>query len=329
MEDISNYRVSLIVPTFERCQVVTDLIRHISSIEFVGINRERIEIILIDQSNSPCKDLLSAMDECKYTIKYLRISHPSLPNARNVGIRESAGDICIFIDDDVRLNDHFLHFHLKEYTDEKVCAVAGKVTEHNLTGFVSLRESNYRTPRTMFGISFLGLYYPNRGGVTKEFVYAFPGGNFSIRKKIVSEIGLFDTRYKGSGQLEETDFAYRLRRKGYKIAFSPYAEVIHLRVSIGGCRTISKVSKWYWRFHNTTLFMLKNKSLITFPIFLISFTLIGLWLARKKKPFLRNYLHLLKGIGGGFTTFLREKMVGTQNYRVIEYEDRYTNYSDN
>ena len=128
--------------------------------------------------------------------------------------------------------------------------------------------------------------------------------------------------------MEETDFAYIIRRKGCKLVFSPYAELIHLRVSIGGCRTISELSKWYWRFHNTTLFMLKNKSLITFPFFLISFTLIGLWLVRKTTPFLRNYLHLLRGISVGFTTFLREKMVETKNYRVIEYEYRHTNDSD-
>lgn len=59
---------------------------------------------------------------------------------------------------------------------------------------------------------------------TKEI--DFPrGACFTIRKKVIDEIGTLDENYFFTG--EEMDFAYRTKQKGWKIFYYPDASVIH------------------------------------------------------------------------------------------------------
>ena len=48
-------------------------------------------------------------------IRWLRLDWASLPGARNLGVRESTGDIVLFIDDDVQLPLGYLSAHEVNY----------------------------------------------------------------------------------------------------------------------------------------------------------------------------------------------------------------------
>ncbi len=67
-------------------------------------------------------------------MKDLRIylDEKNLPNARKVGAREAKDEILIFIDDDVIIkSQNFIENHLKNYSDPKIVAVAGRFVQPN------------------------------------------------------------------------------------------------------------------------------------------------------------------------------------------------------
>lgn len=290
--------VSLIIPTLNRGEVLLNLLDNINGLNSSKNNRFGLEVIIVDQSDIKFTDVYQLNSNYWFSIKYVHIVKKSLPNARNIALSNAKGDIYIFIDDDVILHEHFLEEHVCQFENAKVGAVAGKVIEDDF-----IKSVNTDTPSTMYGINNFGKYYPLRGGNTKNFVYGFPGGNFSIRKAIYEEVGSFDFRYAGTSQLEETDYAYRLRKHGYVIMFNPGAVLTHLRVPAGGCRVSSLYEKRFWRFHNSTLFFLKHKNAIYFPLMALSLSAGGFYEVLKKKYSFSNYLWSLKGFTKGFKTF--------------------------
>lgn len=293
-------KVSIIIPTYKRDEVVNNLLARIDQLQFKNVDKKDIQVIIVDQYNKT--NIYRELKGC--SLKFIYSELPNLPNARNIGIRNCSKDtdILIFLDDDIEIDENFVDAHLKEYNDPSIGAVAGKVIERGSEDLVSIKNITGNTPKNMYGINFLGIYYPNRGGDTKEYVLSFPGGNFSIRRDIAEKIGFFDVRFQGSFQLEETDYAYRIRKAGYKIIFSPEASLIHLRIVTGGCRTDSFLTKHYWRVHNTALFMLKHK-LITAPLFFLIFPVMLIKIMVKFKYGFAKGLYIYKGMFAGIKSF--------------------------
>lgn len=292
-------RVSLVIPTYNRHNVLSILLDEINTIEFNGVEKNKFNICILDQSTV---NFEYDYNNFKYEVIYKRLDLPSLPNARNWAIKHLKSDILIFIDDDVKLNEEFLLNHIKPFENHQhIGAIAGKIIEKdNRKPGIKFHS---KTSKRMYGISLFGIYYQNRGGDIGSNVLGFPGGNFSLRREAIQSVGFFDLKYGGNAQLEETDYAYRLRNKGYGIFFSPKAELIHFGISNGGVRQKNDISKRYWRLHNTTYFTLKNRPLILFPIYLISAFFISIIIAYKTTGFSIRGLTLFTGIIDGIKSY--------------------------
>ena len=290
--------VSLIIPTLNRRTVLLKLLGDISGLESVKIKKFELEVIIVDQSDEKFTEIDKNITDYNFGLNYIHLEKKSLPNARNVAMAHASGEICIFIDDDVVLHEGFFEEHVSQFENKEIGAVAGKVIEDDF-----INSINTKTPATMYGINSFGKYYPLRGGNTKNFVLGFPGGNFAIRRSVYQEIGLFDLRYAGTSQLEETDYAYRLRRRGYRIVFNPNAALTHLRVPSGGCRVPSLYEKRFWRFHNSTLFFLKHKNVAFLPFMMVALSAGSLSEVLRKKYSFYNYLWSLKGFIKGYKVY--------------------------
>lgn len=289
--------VSLIIPTLNRGSILIDLLENINNLKGIWDESLILDVVIVDQSDVKFTESYK-IPSYKFNISYVHIEKKSLPNARNIAMSIARGEICIFIDDDVVLHENFIEEHICRFEDKRIGAVAGKVIEDNF-----IKSISSDTPATMYGINNFGKYYPLRGGSTENFVYGFPGGNFSIRKSLYDQIGAFDLRYSGTSQLEETDYAYRIRKNGFLILFNPNAVLTHLRVPSGGCRVPSLFEKRFWRFHNSTLFFLKHKSLAYMPLMIISLSAGGLYEVLKRKYSLANYFKSLKGFVKGYKVY--------------------------
>jgi hypothetical protein len=89
-----------------------------------------------------------------------------------------------------------------------------------------------------------------------EYIFSPKGVCFLVTKKIIDEVGLFDSDY--FAYFEESDFFWRVWLAGYKIAFMPKAIVYH---KVGGTSTqLSSPFIDYHSFKNRIASLIKNLS---------------------------------------------------------------------
>ena len=136
------------------------------------------------------------------------------------------------------------------------------------------------------------------------------GGNMSMARQLVFDLGLFDEAYIGNAYREETDFSLRILQKGYQIAFDPAAAIVHLGHPTGGGRASKAASegKFLLEFHhNIAYFFAKNFQ----QRYCLSFFERELrWFAKERSLFLSHpnlIAPALRGLWRGYWAGLRRR----------------------
>ncbi|MGH1394499.1 MAG: hormogonium polysaccharide biosynthesis glycosyltransferase HpsN [Trichormus sp.] len=251
--------VSLIIPTYCREQPLRD-----SIVDVLNQNYPNFEVLVVDQSPTHEPEVQTYLEELAAAekIKWFRLNWASLPGARNYGVRRAAGEIIIFIDDDVKLTPDYISAHVKNYVQNpEIGAVAGRVFDRMKLGESKGEfEIEYLPPEAMNpGIAWYHIDLVHT--IKPQQVLSARGCNMSFRREIFTKYGLrFDERFRGSAVREESDFCLRLRQTGYKIWYDPEACLVHLGEETGGCHDISMRSlKYQFTFyHNHFLMAMKN-----------------------------------------------------------------------
>lgn len=239
--------ISVIVATYRREKILCDTLQLLTHQSYPSF-----ELIVVDQTH----EHLPETDKCLRTlsrsglIRYYRLETASLPNARNFGVSKAQGEIILFVDDDVIPDSELIYSHVKEYANQDVGGVAGRRT--------LLEKGEPLQP--------IGIVLSNSDSITnfssiirQESVQWASGCNMSFRKKIIAETGGFEKNFLGSAAYEEIDFCFRLRRRGYRIVFSPDAHLLHLVEKSGGCENRTLDKRYYHGFiHNSLLFAFRN-----------------------------------------------------------------------
>jgi len=175
--------------------------------------KNKYEIIYVD-NNSTDNSLKIAK---KYPIKVLIEKKQGLSEARNNGIKNSNGEILVFLDADLKLDKNYLRFHEKTFEKEEVGAGGGKVLPLNKKWV-----SDY------LGVSLFEGYprYKNY-----RFVRTYPGCNLTIRRIVIEKVGMFKEGLKSSKGLtrfaEDKEMCERIRKGNYQILYNPNATVYH------------------------------------------------------------------------------------------------------
>ncbi|WP_066423500.1 hormogonium polysaccharide biosynthesis glycosyltransferase HpsN [Anabaena sp. 4-3] len=251
--------VTIIIPTYGREEALRDSIADV-----LNQNYPNFEVLVVDQSPQHKPEVQTYLEEVAAAekIKWFRLNWASLPGARNYGIRRAAGEIIIFIDDDVKLTPDYISAHLKNYANNpEIGAVAGRVFDRMKLGDSGGElEIEYLPPEAMNpGIAWYHIDLVHT--IKPQQVLTARGCNMSFRREIFTKYGLrFDERFRGSAVREESDFCLRLRQTGYKIWYDPEAYLVHLGEETGGCHDISMRSLKYQItfYHNHFLMGLKN-----------------------------------------------------------------------
>lgn len=251
--------VSVIIPTYGREKVLRQTIANVIQQDYPNY-----EVIVVDQTpehEPETAAFLNRMADHR-AIKLFHVSWANLPGARNYGVRRAAGEIILFLDDDVELPAGFLAAHVQNYlNDTEIGAVAGRVFDR-----MKLAEADPNLiiddlpPEAMDpGIAW---YYLDLVHTRKpQQVITARGCNMSFRRDVFDRYNLwFDERFRGSAVREESDFCLRLRQTGLKIWYDPKAHLVHFGEETGGCHDISTRSLQYQvtYYHNHFLMALKN-----------------------------------------------------------------------
>jgi glycosyltransferase involved in cell wall biosynthesis len=220
---------SAVIPTVGRSEALRDTITSVLACD--PLPRE---LLVVDGSEDrSAEEIVAALANAPIPVRH-HSSPRGLTIQRNRGLDAAAGDVVVFLDDDVDLEpDVFAHL-ARAYEDPNVIGATGRVIEPD-AGRVVGKESSSK--RFLFGGGAEGGFtrfgYPRRIiDLTQEQDVAFMQGCFmSVRRDIGIAVG-FDENMTGYALAEDEDFSYRLSRRG-RIRFLPQAVVRHKNLGFG------------------------------------------------------------------------------------------------
>ncbi len=225
-------KASVIVRSYNRVNALCELLELLLDQDF-----HSYEIVVIEQSTEYEKkawDKLLSLNKSP-KIKLLTFEPLGGPRARNEGVKNSSGEILIFIDDDdLPSSNQWVSQHAKAYKDEELVGFTGR----------HIFEGNVQCPYVPWMrwfirkkvMSYNWLKFPYTFAQFDEDVQNVKwlhGTNSSIRKEWALKAGLWDTHVKNQ---DEHSFAFKLQphlTNGYRLDFKKRPALIR-RMDIGG-----------------------------------------------------------------------------------------------
>jgi glycosyltransferase involved in cell wall biosynthesis len=232
----SHPKVSVIIPTRNEEQVIHECLSSV-----FGQSLKPYQVIIVD-GHSVDNTLKEAR---RFPVEILFESEPtSLPNARNIGIKNASGDLLLIMDADTVLKRDCLEEAVKCFQDPKVLAVIPTLEIKTHTRLERTQEKWLR-----------GTSNPLRMGIgIFTFVEFF-------RKEVFANI-MFDPDL---GYGEDDDFQQRFKqvyKKSGKIIFAPAC-----KISVHYPHTFKELrSQWTWWGRTFTRYLSKHASIRTFLI---------------------------------------------------------------
>lgn len=216
---------SVIIPTFNRCDAVG---RAIASVRDQTLSGQDYEILLIDNgSTDGTRALVEELrDDGHKLVRYVFEPRPGLHHARHRAAREAAGDILAYTDDDAEVVPGWLESLSRAYSDPRVGAAGGPIHVRWLTP-----PPEWAPPLGGFGQFDRGQAYEEL-----EWPHTIFGGNFSVRRDLVFQMGGFnpdtsvEDKLVGDG---ETGLCRKLYAAGWKIVYLQDALVYHVQQGAG------------------------------------------------------------------------------------------------
>jgi glycosyltransferase involved in cell wall biosynthesis len=221
--------ISVIIPTMNRKAL---LAKALDSLARQTYPPDRFEILVIDNGcQMETKRLCHELSRRISNVFYLPNPSPGLHSCRNMGLRQSKGQIAAFVDDDIKAFRSWLDGINEGFADRTVGMVGGKALP------------DYEVPpppwmkrlwRQQAGGRVLGSHsLVDMGDQPREISPSFVFGcNYSIRRNLAIELGGFNPdgfprnliRYRGNGEMA---LSIAIRQQGYKVWYNPKASVYH------------------------------------------------------------------------------------------------------
>ena len=153
-----------------------------------------------------------------------------LAAARNVGVFNCDAEFIAFLDADCVPGEGWPEVLLKYFDDPQVAAVGAKVVE------VHTRER----PDFWRAIH-MAQHWGEKVIVNPPYLF---GANTVFKKEALLDVGLYDEKYKTN--FEDVDISRRLKKKKWKLIYTPEAKVYHLKKD--DLKSLL-LTFWRWNFH--------------------------------------------------------------------------------
>jgi GT2 family glycosyltransferase len=203
--------VSLVIPTYQRCASVERLLQALNQ---QSLAAEKYEVIVvIDGSIDGTREMLDRA-QTPFRLKSIWQTNQGRASACNRGIRAARGSLVVLLDDDMEPSPQLLDAHWNAHMGNPRLGVLGAVP-------IRLEPSS---PPIM---QFIGAKFNQHLEKLAQSGYTlnlrdFYSGNFSARRMVLMEVGLFDENYKIYGN-EDLDLSWRLRQAGIQLVYNAEA----------------------------------------------------------------------------------------------------------
>jgi GT2 family glycosyltransferase len=228
-EMTSSSRISVVIPTYQREQVLLDTLHLVLPLLQPGD-----ELVLVDQTprHEPAVEQRLYELAAAGAIRWFRRGKPHICEAMNAGAGLARGDILLFLDDDVIPAASLLEVHRRTLdAPDAPPAVCGQV----------LQPWNEKPIERVsdFGVEFNPAYDQDCD------ILSLMAGNFAIRRETYFRVGGMDERFFGPCYRLETELSHRIfRLTGRQVRFVPQASIRHLHAGGGGSRAFGMKDTW-------------------------------------------------------------------------------------
>jgi glycosyltransferase involved in cell wall biosynthesis len=238
---MKKFEISIVIPTYNRAALLDCTL---SSVKNQNLSPEHYEVIVVDDGSSD--HTAEIVEQYKGSMNLTYLFQEDLgyraASARNLGIRNAAGKIILFIDSGLILHPECVKAHLDSHREN-----ARKV---GVIGYVLGIEEIFDPEEIL--LKQIDLYQPEvtidtllkRGEYLdiREQVYqscndriadlrapwaVFWTGNVSIDKEEIERAGLFDTNYDRRWGVEDLDLGYRLHENRIPFILNRKASSVH------------------------------------------------------------------------------------------------------
>jgi len=233
-------KLSVVMPTYNRAELVVRALLALADADPPGVEWE---VIVVDDGSAD--ETRATIGLVSLPVRYMRQENAGPAAARNLGLRESTGDLILFLGDDIIATKGLLTEHVNAHRRRPGEGVA-------VVGYTPLHPDVARSP--------LALWWEDRRfrfdrllrGREPDFTY-FYTCNVSVSRSILESVGGFDERFEAAAY-EDTELAYRLRNQGLHVCFEPRAKAYHHhQVNLRSvCRQMYVTGEWYDTFTRLT-----------------------------------------------------------------------------
>jgi GT2 family glycosyltransferase/glycosyltransferase involved in cell wall biosynthesis len=246
-EPASSTTLSAVIVSYNTRQMTLECLRRLMP-ELQGLDHE---VWLVDNASTD-----GTADDVGQHFPHVKLIRNAVNRgfgaANNQAIREAAGEYVLLLNTDAFVKPGAVRALLDFATSRPDTAVVGPKL---LNRDGSLQLSCYRFPsprRAACEHLLLTAAFPNHAGVgdyrawphdRARDVDFVTGACMLVRRSAIRQVGLFDESFFFYG--EETDWCRRFRSAGWKVAFTPAAQVVHY----GGASGKSDSAKTFHEFH--------------------------------------------------------------------------------
>ena len=193
--------MSIVIPLYNNLESAQRLLRSV----YKQFDRSRGEVIVVDDGSTGCDT--SVLEGEFSGLKIIRLEkNAGASNARNIGARNAAYDIILFLDADMELCGGAIDEAERSMAEKGTDAVVGTITDTPLNrgifqDYWAILKSYFQSlPRERSST-----FYPMVG---------------AIRKEVFDAVGGFDARIKGAS-IEDYEISMRIDAAGYKVRYNP------------------------------------------------------------------------------------------------------------
>lgn len=201
--DLASPYFSIIICTRNRCELLR---RTIETLDTQDYPSGGYEVIVVDDGSEDGTEEMIRSLTTRCTLRYFKRSWSGRAATRNYGIGQAAGEVIIFVDDDILAPADFVLEHARFHRMFPRTIVRGPI----------INVEKYEFPRD------------HRAGIADFSQAFFCTCNVSVGRRDLIEVGGFDETFLEYGY-EDNEVGWRLRQKGLKVRFNMKAIVYHYK----------------------------------------------------------------------------------------------------
>ena len=215
-------RISVVIPTYNRRDMLLKCLR---ALDRQTILPQEFEVIVVDDGSTDGTGEMLQAETFRFALHYHRQPNQGPGVARNEGVQRAAGELVLFIGDDIIADERMLEAHLRAHAERREPGSA-------VLGHIDWPADMQRSAVMDFvcGDSSLQFAYTHIPKLTKLDYRFFYTSNVSVRREFMVAAAADNVRFDPDftyAAFEDSELAYRLERRGLDLRYCADALAYH------------------------------------------------------------------------------------------------------